>query len=156
MQVRWWIYLHVLGAFLFVTSHGVSMFVSFRLRKEREPARVAALLQVSGSALWFFYGAFLLLLTGGIVAGFMLHSWGRGWIWTALGILIGTMFFMYAVATPYYRKVRTVTEAIEGGSEAVTPEEYTRLLRSPRPFILAAEGTAALVVILWLMLFKPF
>jgi uncharacterized membrane protein len=156
MTVRWWIYLHVLGAFLFFTAHGVAVFVSLRLRKERDPARVSALLQLSLSSLWTFYLSFLLLLTGGIVAGFMLHSWSRGWIWTALGILLGTSFFMYAVATTYYRKVRTVTEALEGGSEAVTPEEYDRLLASPRPIILAVVGTAALAVILWLMLFKPF
>ena len=154
--MRWWVYLHVAGAFLFVAAHGVSMFVSFRLRKEREAARVSALLQVSLSGLWLFYGALVLLLSGGIVAGFLGHWWGTRWIWTAIGILVVTTVFMYAVATPYYRKVRRVTEALEGGSEAVTPEEYARLLDSPRPIVLAVVGTAALLVILWLMLFKPF
>ena len=106
--------------------------------------------------MWAFYGSLLILLTGGIVAGFLLSSWSRGWIWTALGILVFTIAFMYAVATPYYKKVRTVTEALQHGSQAVTPEQYAQLLRSRRPHLLAAEGLAALLVILWLMLLKPF
>ena len=156
MHIRYWVLLHVIGAFLFTGAHGVSVFVALRLRRERDPKRVGALLELSSGALWAFYLSFLVLLGAGIVSGFLLHSWGRGWIWTALGILLFTMFFMYGVATSYYKKVRTVTEAMSHGSQAVTPEQYAELLRSPRPFLLLGEGLAALLVILWLMLLKPF
>jgi uncharacterized membrane protein len=156
VHIRYWILLHVVGAFLFVGAHGVSMFVALRIRKETDPKRVGALLELSTGALWAFYGSLLILLTGGIVAGFMLSSWSQGWIWTALAILLFTIVFMYAVATPYYKKVRTVTEALQRGSQAVTPDQYRELLRSRRPHVLAVEGMAALLVIVWLMILKPF
>jgi hypothetical protein len=35
------VFLHVLGAFVFVLAHGASALVAFRLRTEREPGRVA-------------------------------------------------------------------------------------------------------------------
>jgi hypothetical protein len=39
---------------------------------------------------------------------------------------------------------------------ATDATEMARLLASPRAMELAAVGTLALVVILWLMFFKPF
>ena len=42
----WLVFAHILGAFTFILSHGVSMFVAFRVRTERDPAVVAALLEI--------------------------------------------------------------------------------------------------------------
>ena len=156
MSFQWWKWLHIVGAFAFVAAHGVSMGVSFRLRKERDPGRVTMLLQLSGSANTFMYVGLLVLLVAGIVAGFQLNAWGRGWIWTALGVLAGTIAFMFAMAFPYYRRVRTIADALAGGSRAVTPEQFAELLASRRPYLLAAVGGAALLIILWLMVLKPF
>jgi len=153
---RWWVLVHVVGAFLFVGAHGASAFVSFRVRHERDPKTVGALLQVSLASVKLAYLGLLVLLVAGIVAGFQIQAWSRGWIWTALAILVLTSVFMYAVATTYYRKVRTVTEALVTGSEAVTPEQYAEVLSSRRPHLLAVVGLVALLVILWLMLLKPF
>jgi len=38
----------------------------------------------------------------------------------------------------------------------VTPEQLDQLATSTRPFVLAAVGGIGLVVIVWLMMFKPF
>jgi hypothetical protein len=35
-------------------------------------------------------------------------------------------------------------------------DEIHRLLRSPQPFLVMGTGTIALLVILWLMVYKPF
>jgi uncharacterized membrane protein len=154
--ILWWIWLHIVGALLFVTAHGVSMGVSFRLRRLRDPRQVSALLDLSATATKVTYVGLLVLLMGGVVAGFKLHAWGRGWIWTAIAILVFTIGFMYGVATRYYIKVRTVTQALVDGSEAVTPAQYAEMLSSNRAYVLAAEGIAALLVIVWLMVLKPF
>src|SRR6476659_7345581 len=100
---QWWVFVHLIGVFAFLASHGVSMTVAFRLRKERDPRRIADLLQLSASAIRGFYAALAVLLAGGIVAGFLGHLWGRAWIWSAIGVLVLTTAFMYAVASPYYR-----------------------------------------------------
>jgi hypothetical protein len=150
--------------FGFLLAHGSSAVVAFRLRGEREPSRVAALLDLSSSSLALLYGSLLLLLGTGIVAGFLGHWWRQGWIWTGLGLLVGLMIAMYASASTYYDRVRQAVgvqtysqkrKGIAPGPQAA-PEEIDTLLRSLRPFIVAAIGGAGLLVILWLMMFKPF
>ena len=72
----WIVLLHVLGAFGFVFAHGASAFAAFRIRSERDPARVAALLDMSGTSLGLMYVSLLILLIGGIAAGFVGSWWG--------------------------------------------------------------------------------
>ena len=40
----WIVYAHVLGAFAFAAGHGVAATMAFRLRSERDPSRIAAIL----------------------------------------------------------------------------------------------------------------
>ena len=43
----WIVFLHVVGVLLFFIAHGTSMAVGFRLKRERDPARVRALLELT-------------------------------------------------------------------------------------------------------------
>jgi uncharacterized membrane protein len=153
---RWWVFVHIVGVFGFLLAHGVSVGVSFRLRRERDPQRIAALLELSGSSLALFNGSVVVLLVAGVVAGFLGHWWGQGWIWTALGLLVATSVAMSVLARPFYKRIRLIAEALSSGSEAVTEEQFVSILRSSRPLTIAGLGFAALLVILWLMMFKPF
>jgi uncharacterized membrane protein len=153
---RWWVFLHIVGVFAFLLSHGVSVGVSFRLRRERDPRRITALLELSGSSIALFNGSLLVLIFAGVVAGFLGHWWGQGWIWTALGLLIATSVAMSVLARPFYKRARLVAEALSSGSEAVTEDQLASILRSSRPLMIAGLGFGALLVILWLMMFKPF
>jgi uncharacterized membrane protein len=150
------VFLHIVGVFGFLLSHGVSVSVAFRLRREREPARISALLELSGSSLTLFFISLVVLIAAGVVLGFLGHWWGAGWIWTALAILVAISIAMSALARPYYKRVRLVAEAMASGSEAVTEEQLVGILRSPLPLVIAGLGFAALPAILWLMMFKPF
>ncbi|MEX0790097.1 MAG: hypothetical protein WD178_04905 [Actinomycetota bacterium] len=67
---QWWVYLHLAGVFGFLITHGVSVAVTFRLRTERDPAKVQALLGLSSASLPGFYPSLALLLVGGVLAGF--------------------------------------------------------------------------------------
>jgi len=67
----WIVFAHILGAFTFVLAHGVSMFVAFRVRGERDPARVTTLLDLSKSAVAIAAFAVLFLLITGVAAGFI-------------------------------------------------------------------------------------
>ena len=156
MEYQWWVFLHIAGAFVFLVAHGVSMGVSLRLRQEREPKRIMALLDVSSSSISGLYVGLVLLLAGGVVAGFVGDWWGQGWIWVALGILVAVMILMYALATNYYKRLRLIVGAMADGSEAVSDERLAELLSGPRPIVLAVLGSGGLLFILYLMLFKPF
>jgi hypothetical protein len=153
---QWWVILHVVGAFVFLVAHGVSMGVSLRLRQERDPKRIMALLDVSSTSISGLYVGLVLLLAGGIVSGFVGDWWDQGWIWVALGTLIALMIFMYVVASPYYKRLRTIVGAMVQGSEAVGEERFAELLAGPRAIVLAIVGSAGLLFILYLMFFKPF
>jgi hypothetical protein len=161
---RFWVFLHVAGVFGFLLAHGSSAVVAFRLGREREPARLAALLELSSSSLGLLYASLLLLLVSGVVAGFVGHWWGQAWIWIAIGVLVVLMVAMYALANPYFDRIREAVgvqtynqrrRRIEAGPPA-SQERIDEVLRSPRPFLVAAVGAAGLLLILWLMLFKPF
>ena len=102
----WIVLLHVLGAFGFVLAHGASAFAAIQIRSEREPARVAALLDLSGMSLGLMYVSLLILLIGGITAGFMGGFWGSLWIWVAIGVLVLVIGAMYPMGSMHYAKVR--------------------------------------------------
>jgi plastocyanin/uncharacterized membrane protein len=152
---RWWVFLHIAGAFGFLMAHGVSVYVTLRLPKEREPARVSQLLELSASSVGFMWNSIGALLVGGIAAGFTGHFWGQGWIWAAIVVLVVVIAAMYAMGTTWAKRLRTISGAMAGGTEAVSGAQFEEILRSKRPYTIAAIGFVGLLVILWLMIFKP-
>lgn len=140
--------------------------VAFKLRSERERERVHALLDLSAQALGIFYAALGVLLVAGIVAGFMGRWWGRGWIWTAIALLILIMIAMYVRGHDFYHRVRKAVglpymekwykNTPMPAGEPASQQDIDSLLTSSRPFELLTIGGGGLLIILWLMLFKPF
>jgi MFS family permease len=163
----WWVFVHILGGFAFLLGHGVSVAMAIALRRERDPQRIQALLGLSRIYLGVTYASLLVLLIGGIVAGFLGHWWGQGWIWTALGFLVALWVGMSLLGTSFYDRVRIAvgTEPLYGARKKAwlqerpppaTSAELDALLSSNRPFQLAWMGVIGLVLILWLMVLKPF
>ncbi len=153
--------LHVVGAFLFALAHGVSIAVALRLRGRRPREEVSALLTLSQMSIGAVYVGLLLLLVGGVWAGFAGDHWGRAWIWAAIAILVVVMAAMYAMATPFYGRIRAATgaeaqPAAADGAAPVGAAELDALASSSRPLLLAGIGGVGLLAILWLMVVKPF
>lgn len=159
----WIVLLHLIGAFGFVLAHGASAFAAIQIRSERDPARVAALLDLSSFSLGVMYASLLVLLIGGITAGFLGGYWGDLWIWLAIGVLVLVIGAMYPMGSTHYAKVRRAVglKAYGDPKDAPPPTplagpELEALLSSSRPFALAAIGGIGLLVIIWLMVIKPF
>jgi hypothetical protein len=153
---EWLVLVHILGVLGFMFTHGVAAAMALRLRHERNPDRIRVMLQVSSSSLAILYPSILLLLGGGIWAGFNGRWWGEGWIWVALGLFVFNLVFMWAVASPYYKKVREVMAIEESGGSAVGPDQLDSLLRSNMPSALLAVGLLSIAFIAYLMVVKPF
>lgn len=159
--MRWWLFLHLIGVLGLTLSHGTSVATAFRLRKEREPPRIKTLLELSYMWVGVVHMAMFLVIITGVVLGFLTHAWSRGWIWTSLGLLIGLWIAMSALGTRYYDRVRrgVGAEPFYGAKKEqppVTELELKALLESRRPWLLATLGLGTLLVILWLMIFRPF
>ena len=157
----WWVYLHILGAFAFVFAHGASALAAFRIRATRDPVQIRTLLDVSSLAIGVMYIGLLLLLIGGIAAGIAGERFDEGWIWAALVILIVIIVAMYAMATPFYGQLRVAAGARAKDSNVdpnpvVSQSDIDALAGSNRPAVLLAIGAIGFLVILWLMVLKPF
>lgn len=158
---QWIVLLHVVGAFLFVLSHGVSAWMALAIRKERDRARIGALLSLSSLSLSGVYLGLLLLLVGGIWAGIAGGHFGRGWIWAALVVLVVVTAVMYIVATPYFVRLRGAVGLPTRGSEPdpalrLSDEELAALVAQAPVVPIVAVGGGGLLLILWLMVVKPF
>lgn len=161
---RWIVFAHIVGVFLFLLAHGVSAGVLFRLRAERDPTAVRTLLDLSARSFGVMGIGFLLWFFGGVLAGFSGNFWtaeGHRWIWASLAVAIVVTGLMTPMAAFYLNRVR----------EAVGIDPKTREVRadmvvdaavldaaimSGRPLLVAAIGLGGVVVLAWLMMFKPF
>jgi hypothetical protein len=159
----WIVLLHIVGAFLFALSHGVAVWMVVRLRAETDPRRITALLDLSSTSLNGLYLGLLLLLVGGIWAGIVGSWFGRGWIWAAIGVLVAIVIAMYLIATPYFARLRTAIGqrprdlAKDAPDPVALPDSDIAALAAGAPMAqLTGIGFGGLVIILWLMVVKPF
>ena len=156
IDYNWWKFLHVAGVLSFVLFHGVSVLASLRLRTERDRTRIAELLRFSGSSILGMYLSLLWLVVFGVVAGVKGGSWNDGWFWISIVILVLVVAEMSAVARPYYQRVKEAVEVRPSGVPRRSDEELDEILRSRAALANMIIGIVALVLIAWLMIFKPF
>ena len=82
--------------------------------------------------------------------------WDDGWFWISVGLLVVAVLEMGAVARPYYQRVKEAVEIRPSGVPRRSDEELAEILRSPAALWNAIFGFSVLLVITWLMIFKPF
>ena len=158
----WLKFLHVAAGFAFAMAHGVSAFTTFKLRGERDTARVTALLDLSRYALPATDIAILVLLITGIVAGFVGNDWGHAWIWVSIGVLVFLFAYMSLRGLKHHDTIRHALGVAgfydKKGAPLPEPDPAALAvaLDSPRAVELVAVGGIGLAVLLWLMVVKPF
>lgn len=160
---QWIVLLHIVGAFVFVLSHGVAVFVAYELPKQRDSGRIVALLDLSGTSLNGAYLGLLLLLIGGIWAGIDRDWFKFTWIWAALVVFVLITVIMYVVATPYFKRLRIAVGQRAMGYPKNAPDptplpeaEILAIAAKSPVAVLSAVGFGGLLIILWLMVLKPF
>ena len=162
----WLVLIHVTGVLLFFIAHGASAFVGLRLRTERDPARVQALLELSRWSLGAPAGIALAVgLVAGIAAGFAGGWWGHLWIWLALATFLavgGLMTPMGAIKLGEMRSAFGIPSQPPFGftkkadAPVADPAQLQRLLEAWNPWPLTLLGVGGFTVILGLMMLKPF
>lgn len=152
---QWIVFGHILGALLFMLAHGASATVVFRLRRERDPDAVRVLLGLSGMTIPVAYVGLLLLIGGGLWAGMSGHWFSAGamWLWASIVLLVVILAVMYGMLSPAFRRLRAT---VGDGTSPVDQAALDSALASPVPMIGAGIGLLGILLILWLMVLKPF
>jgi hypothetical protein len=153
---RWWVLLHIVGVAGFLSAHGVSMYVLYQVRAvDLDRGKILGLLTFSGSTTMPMYVSLLLLLVGGIAAGISGQWFSYWWIWVSLLVLLLTTAGMYVVAKPYFERLKAACEVRPSGVPRVSDEELGQILRGGATNAVAGIGAVGLLIILYLMVFKP-
>jgi hypothetical protein len=162
---QWLIFAHILGVFGFLFAHGASAAVAFALPRQREVERIRALLDLSRGVATVGSVSLLILLAAGITLGFIGSLWNQGWIWISLGLFILIGITMTPLGSRPLNRIRqtidpAATKPANSRSSADTAmamdKQLPALLAATHPWLLTIVGGGGLVLILWLMLFKPF
>lgn len=148
---REFVFVHVVSIFVFLLAHGVSAGVMFWAKRESEPTTLRSLLKLSESSVNIMFGAGLLILASGVVAGFSGNHWTAGglWVWASLIVFLAVAFAMTPLGRSPLNRVR---DAVDAGDATAIASTTAAL----RPELVASLGVGAVVVLTWLMMYKPF
>ncbi len=153
---RFWVFVHLVGVAGFLVTHGVSMWAMFAVRSvggDRE--RILEWCETSKRAVMPMYVSMGLLLLGGVAAGIDRSLFADGWLLGSLALLVVLTAVMSLVATPHMKRLREGCTRWSDGTYTLDDAGLRAALDGPATAITAAAGGIGLLVILYLMVFKP-
>lgn len=161
--VPWLIFLHTLSAITFFLAHGTSMAMAFQIRKETDFTRIRALPDLSMSTVVVAMVALLVMGLTGLIMPFILKIWNKGWIWASIVLMVIVFFQMVFMNEKRYKHLRRMvglpymiggkTFPAEPPASQAEVEAYLKRLQVTD---LVIVGYALPMIVLWLMVFKPF
>ncbi len=163
MLVRWLVFLHVLASISFFLLHGTSAAMAFQLRKETNFDRIRAMLDLSQSTIGGMAISLGLMGLTGLVMPFLIHIWDRIYIWTSIVLMLGAVAYMAAFNETHYKQLRRLVGLpyMVGSKNfpaepASSPEAVAAHLKNTSVVGMVIAGAVIPVIVLWLMIFKPF
>ena len=105
------------------------------------------------------------MLISGIILGFMGRFWSEAWVWIAIVVFVVILFVMGGYGRNNFDRVSYLFDPEKykaprdkKGEEPIpaSDEDLAAEQAKGRPVMLTVTGLAALALILWLMMFKPF
>ena len=161
--IPWLIFIHILGAITFFLAHGTSVAMAFQLRKETDFSRIRALLDLSMSTMVVMFISFLVMGISGLIMPFILRIWNRGWIWASIVLMVTVFVYMVFMNEKRYKHLRRMVGLpyMIGGKkfpaeEPTSQAEVVAHVRKLNVTELVLVGYGIPMIVLWLMVFKPF
>ena len=161
--IPWLVFLHTLSALTFFLAHGTSVAMAFKLRKETDFARIRAMLDLSASTIGVMFIAFLAMGLTGLVMPFILKIWNKGWIWISIVLMTGVVLQMGFMNEKRYKILRKLVGLpyMQGSKEfpaepPASQAEVEAHLKKLNIHELVTVGYVIPMIVLWLMVFKPF
>ena len=131
---------------------------------EKEFERIRAMLDLSASTIRAIFISFLGLGLTGLALPFMMKLWNRGWVWISIVLMVLVVVQMGFMSEKRYKHLRKLVGLpyMQGAKEL--PPEEPASVEEVQEFIqkklkvveLIMVGYVIPVIVLWLMMFKPF
>lgn len=159
----WILFLHLLSGFTFFLTHGTSVAMAFKIRSETNFERIRAMLDLSASTIMIMLLSFLVMGLTGLSMPFILKIWNKGWVWTSIVlmvIVVVQMGFMNEKRYKHLRKLVGLPYMVGSkelpAEEPASQEEVEAQLNKLKIGELVGVGYVIPMIVLWLMVFKPF
>jgi hypothetical protein len=159
-----WIVLgHVVLVIVALGAHGVSAYSMFAAKSETDRARLGAVLDLSGRSLNLAGWGLLIGVLLGIVAAVVGGHFGRWWPWVSIVVVVLLFGAMTPMASgPMWAVRKALGQPPRGAKPGDPPPEpasdadLAAARARLRPELVAAIGLGGIVILVWLMEFKPF
>jgi len=161
--IPWLVFLHTLSALTFFLAHGTSVAMAFKIRSETNFDRIRAMLDLSASTFGVMVISFLAMGLTGLAMPFILKIWDKGWIWTSVVLMIVVAIQMGIISERRYKPLRRLVGLpyMKGNKEyppeePASQQEVEEFLKKIGIRDLVIVGYVIPMIVLWLMVFKPF
>jgi len=159
----WVLFLHLLSGFTFFLAHGTSVAMAFKIRSEKNFDRIRAMLDLSASTIMIMFLSLLMMGLTGLAMPFILKIWNKGWVWISIVlmvIVVVQMGFMNEKRYKHLRKLVGLPYMVGNkefpAEEPASQEEVEAQLNKLKIGELMGVGYVIPMIVLWLMVFKPF
>ena len=167
------LFIHLAAILLLLLLHGGAMAVTFALRAERRPERLAALLDLSkmtfDSSAWFgrlFWFDLVAVAISGLALMFLSGYWRHLWVWASIIVFIAIVVLMGQLGSSAMREVRRAAGLPWVVREGFGPPKWMpagdpdpsaldRALAAIPARGLSVVGAGGFLLLLWLMVYKP-
>lgn len=161
--IPWLVFIHILSALTFFLAHGASIVMAFKIRGETDFARIRAMLDLSASTIGVMFISFLVMGLTGLVMPFILKIWNKGWVWASIILMVIVLVQMGVMNDKRYKHLRRMVGLpyMIGGKnfpaeEPASQQEVEAHLKKLKVGELVVVGYVIPMIVLWLMVFKPF
>jgi hypothetical protein len=107
--------------------------------------------------------SFALMGLTGLILPFLIHLWGRIYIWLSIVLMLFVFIYMSMYNETHYKELRRMVGLpyMRGNKRLpaetpCSPEEVAEHLKKLNATSLVVVGYGIPAVVLWLMVFKPF
>lgn len=154
MSERIAFYLHILGAFTFVSGSVTISVLRFSAINSTNNSEILALLKLGKKIVLMVAIGFLMTIIFGCWLSQIEHYWNEHWIIASL-VLVGWMLITGAVAGKEDRKTREMIQAAVNLGSSIPDEMLLGRLRDRFVGGMNISMLVAIFAVLTLMIFKP-
>ncbi len=154
VSVEWLVFLHLVGAFLFVGGSLVAAVLRVAAIRRSRPSEVALLLGAVRPAVPLVAGGLVLTVAIGFwLADRLGYDLGGTWL-TLTFVLVGWMLVVGTLTGRSERHTRELAQRLAAGGDEPS-DELDRRLRAPVGLVLDGSLLVATVAVVALMIWKP-